>query len=67
MVAIAWGAQIVLSHIQLFSLDTFPGALLTTFVAVGLAVVVFLSGVLLLKVEEIGMLKGAVLAKLGRK
>ncbi len=67
MVAVAWGAQVVLSHIHLFSLDTLLGSLLTVIVAGGLAVVVFLGGVLLLKVEEIGMLKGAVLAKLGRK
>ena len=67
MVAVAWGAQIVLSHIHLFSLDTLVGSLLTVIVAGGLAVVVFLSGVLLLKVEEIGLLKGAVLAKLGRR
>ena len=67
MVAVAWGAQVLLSHIRLFSLDTLLGSLLTVIVAGGLAVVVFLGGVLLLKVEEIGMLKGAVLAKLGRK
>ncbi len=67
MVAVAWGAQVLLSHIHVFSLDTLTGSLLTVIVAGGLAVVVFLGGVLLLKVEEIGMLKGAVLAKLGRK
>ena len=67
MVAVAWGTQVLLSHIHVFSLDTLTGSLLTVIVAGGLAVVVFLGGVLLLKVEEIGMLKGAVLAKLGRK
>ncbi len=67
MVAVAWGAQVVLSHIHLFSLDTLLGSLLTVVVAGGLAVVVFFGGVLLLKVEEINMLKGAVFAKLGRK
>ncbi|GAC1686353.1 MAG: hypothetical protein NVS9B9_08480 [Ktedonobacteraceae bacterium] len=51
----------------MFSLDTLLGSLLTVIVAGGLAVVVFFGGVLLLKVEEIGMLKGAVLAKLGWK
>ncbi|GAC1432471.1 MAG: murein biosynthesis integral membrane protein MurJ [Ktedonobacteraceae bacterium] len=67
MVAVAWGMQVLLAHIQLFSLDTLLGSLLTVIVAGGLAVVVFFGGVLLLKVEEIGMLKGAVLAKLGWK
>jgi len=67
MVAVAWIVQVWLSHIHLFSLDTLLGSLLTVIVAGGLAVVVFFGGVLLLKVEEIGMLKGAILAKLGRK
>ncbi len=67
MVAVAWVVQVLLSHIHLFSLDTLLGSLLTVIVAGGLAVVVFFGGVLLLKVEEIGMLKGAILAKLGRK
>ena len=67
MVAVAWGVQVLLSHVHIFSLDTLLGSLLTVVVAGGLAVVVFFGGVLLLKVEEINMLKGAVLAKLGRK
>jgi len=67
MVAVAWGAQVLLSHVPLFALDTLLGSFLTVVVAGGLAVVVFFGGVLLLKVEEISMLKGAVLAKLGRK
>lgn len=67
MIAVAWGLQMVLGHINLFSLDTFLGQLLTLVVAGGSAVVVYFGTVLLLKVEEVGMLKGAVLAKLGRK
>ncbi len=67
MVGAAWGAQVLLSHISVFSLDTLLGSLLTVIVAGGLAVVVFFGGVLLLKVEEINMLKGAILAKLGRR
>ncbi len=67
MVGAAWGAQKVLAHIHLFSLDTLLGSFLTVVVAGGLAVVVFFGGVLLLKVEEINLLKGAVLAKLGKK
>ena len=67
MVAVAWGAQVMLSHVHLFSLDTLLGSFLTVIVAGGLAVVVFFGGVLLLKVEEVGMLKSVVMAKLGRK
>jgi hypothetical protein len=40
---------------------------LTVAIAGGLAVVVYLGAVLLLRIEEIGLVKGAVLAKLGRK
>ena len=57
----------MLSHVHLFSLDTLLGSFLTVIVAGGLAVVVFFGGVLLLKVEEVGMLKSVVMAKLGRK
>ncbi len=67
MVGVAWGAQVLLSHVHLFSLDTLVGSFLTVIVAGGLAVVVFVGGVLLLKVEEIGLLKGAIMAKLGKK
>ncbi len=67
MVVVAWGAQVLLSHVGLFSINTLLGAFLTVIIAGGLAVVTFFGGVLLLKVEEIGLLKGAVLAKLGRK
>ncbi|GAC1400103.1 MAG: murein biosynthesis integral membrane protein MurJ [Ktedonobacteraceae bacterium] len=66
MVAVAWEAQVVLARVSLFSLNTLLGSLLTVLVAGGLAVIVFFGGVLLLKVEEIHMLKSAVLAKLGR-
>lgn len=67
MVAVAWGAQALLAHVHFFSLDTLLGSFLTVIVAGGLAVLVFVGGVLLLKVEEISLLKGAVMAKLGRK
>ena len=67
MVAVAWGTQVFLAHIGLFSLDRLLGQLLTVAVAGGLAVVVYLGGALLLRVEEVGLVKGAVMAKLGRK
>jgi hypothetical protein len=40
---------------------------LTVVIAGGLAAGVYLGGVLLLRVEEVGLLKGVVMAKLGKK
>ena len=67
MVAVAWGAQVLLSYVSLFSLDSTLGVLLTVVAAGGLAVVTYVGMVMVLKVEEIGLLKGVVLAKLGKK
>jgi hypothetical protein len=67
MVAIAWGTQIILGHFKAFSLDRLFGQLLTVAVAGGLAVLVYLGAVLLLRIEEVGLVKGAVMAKLGRR
>ncbi len=67
MVALAWGLQLLLGHVALFSLATFSGRLLTVIIAGGLAAGAYFGLVLLFKVEEIGLLKGAVLAKLGRR
>lgn len=67
MVVVAWSVQQMLSHIAIFSLQTFPGQLLTVAVAGGLAVLVYIGGVLVLRVEEVGLVKGAIMAKLGRK
>ena len=67
MVTIAWGAQIILGHFKVFSLDRLLGQFLTVAIAGGLAVVVYLGTVLLLRIEEVGLVKGAVMAKLGRK
>lgn len=68
MVAVAWAVQIGLAatHIKWLSLDTLVGEFITVIVAGGLAVLVYLALVLVLKIEEIGLLKGAILAKLGR-
>jgi len=67
MIAGAWGMEIHLSHIGIVSLNHLLGQLLTVIVAGGLASRLYIGGVMVLKVEEIGLLKGAVLAKLGRK
>src|SRR6266567_874430 len=56
MVAVAWGLQLLLGHIPLFSLQHLLGQLLTVLVAGGLAGGVY-----------VGLVKTALLAKLGRK
>ncbi|HEY4388969.1 MAG TPA: lipid II flippase MurJ, partial [Ktedonobacteraceae bacterium] len=65
LIGVAWGAQLVLGHISFFS-HGFLGWLLTLILAGGLGVAVFGGCVLALKVEEVNLLKGAVLKKLGR-
>ncbi len=67
MVAVAWAMQALLSHIALFSLGSLLGQLLTVLVAGGLASLVYLGAVLLLRVEEVGLVKNALIAKLGRR
>ena len=67
MFAVAWGIQLGLANIGLFSLSTFSGSLLTVIVAGGIAAAVYFGLVVVLKVEEVTMLKGAVMAKLGKK
>jgi putative peptidoglycan lipid II flippase len=67
MVALAWGLQVVLGPVSLFSSNTLLGHMLTVVLVGSLASGVYVGGVLLLKVEEVGLLKGAVMAKLGRK
>jgi putative peptidoglycan lipid II flippase len=64
---VAWGALTLLGRVPLFALDHLIGQVLTLVVAGGLAVAVYLGGILLLKVEEINLVKRAVLAKLGRR
>lgn len=67
LIVIAWGLQSVLGHVALFSLNHLLGQFLTLAVAGGLATAAYFGCMLLLKVEEIGLLKGAVLAKLGKR
>jgi putative peptidoglycan lipid II flippase len=64
MVAVAWGVQVLLGHVALFSLGHLLGQLLTVIVAGGFAVIVFVGCVVVLKVEEVGLVKGIVLRKL---
>ncbi|TMC91462.1 MAG: murein biosynthesis integral membrane protein MurJ [Chloroflexi bacterium] len=67
MVAVAWGLQVLFGHIRLFSLNHLTGQFLTVLVSGLVAVVVYVGGVLLLRVEEVGMMKGIVMAKLGKR
>ncbi len=67
MVAVAWGLQLLLGNTPLFSLEHLTGRLLTLLIVGGLAAGVYFASVLLLKVEEVRLLKGAILAKLGKK
>jgi len=67
LIAVAWGLQVLLGHSALFSLGHLLGQLLTVVVAGGLAGAVYIGIVLLLRVEEVALVKGAILAKLGRR
>ena len=67
MVIAAWVAQMVLGHFKVFSLDRLVGQFLTVAIAGGLAVVIYLGAVLVLRIEEITLVKNAFLAKFGRK
>jgi putative peptidoglycan lipid II flippase len=67
MVGIAWGLQAIFAQVDLFSLQTFLGRLLTVVVAGAISAATYFGLVTLLKVEEVVLLKGAVLAKLGKK
>jgi putative peptidoglycan lipid II flippase len=67
MVAVAWGLQVLLGHIRLFSLNHLTGQFLTVLVPGFVAVGVYAGGVLLLRVEEVGMMKRILMAKLGRR
>ncbi len=67
MFVVAGGLQLLLAHVGLFSLSRLSGDLLTLIVAGGIASLVYIGGVLLLRVEEVGLVKNAVMAKLGRR
>jgi hypothetical protein len=67
MVAMAWGLQVLLAPISLFSLTSFIGGLLTVVIVGIIAGFVYFGIVVLLKVEEVTMLKGVIMAKLGKR
>lgn len=67
MGGVAWITMDLLGHISFFSLDHLIGQILTVLIAGGLAAAVYVGGILLFKVEEINLVKGAVLAKLGKR
>lgn len=67
MLVVAWGLQALLGHAALFSLNTILGQLLTIIVVGGIAGMVYIGGVLLLRVEEVALVRNAVMAKLGKK
>jgi putative peptidoglycan lipid II flippase len=67
MVGIAWGLQAAFAQIGLFSLHTLWGRLLTVVIAGAISAATYFGIVTALKVEEVVLLKGAVLAKLGKK
>jgi putative peptidoglycan lipid II flippase len=67
MVIIAWSLQTLLSHVGLFSLNHLLGQFLTVLLVGSVAAGVYVGGVLLLKVEEIGLMKNIVMTRLGRR
>jgi putative peptidoglycan lipid II flippase len=66
LLGVAWGIQLLLSMFSPFFTHSFFGSLITLILAGGLGVAAFAACVLALKVEEVNLLKGAVLKKLGR-
>jgi putative peptidoglycan lipid II flippase len=66
MVAVAWGLQMVLAPV-LAPLPPFIERLITVIFVGAISAGVYFGIVILLKVEEVTMLKGAVMAKLGKK
>jgi putative peptidoglycan lipid II flippase len=67
MIAVAWGLLALLQQVTPLAHYGFVGQLVILVIAGGLAAGVYFGGVLLLKVEEVHLLKGALLAKLGKK
>ncbi|HEY6407952.1 MAG TPA: hypothetical protein VIY29_10840, partial [Ktedonobacteraceae bacterium] len=66
MVIVAWALQALLAHVGLFSLNHLTGQFLTVMVVGLFAVGVYVGVVLLLRVEEVALIKGIVMAKLGK-
>jgi putative peptidoglycan lipid II flippase len=67
MVLVSLGLLYAFNYVPFFSLNSWYGQLLTVIVVGGCAAATYFGAILLLKVEEIHMLKGAVMAKLGKR
>jgi len=70
MVAVGWGGQFLLGQLPFFRLGentSLIARLLMVIILGGLAAGVYIGMVILLKVEEVGLVKSAVLAKLGKR
>jgi len=67
MVAVVWGIQQGLGYLSPSTQHSFLGRAVTVVLAGGLGGATYFGVVILLKVEEVHTLKGAVLAKLGKK
>jgi putative peptidoglycan lipid II flippase len=67
MLVVAWSVQTLLGHVALFSLGSILGQFLTVVVVGGIAGMIYLGGVLVLRVEEMALVRNAVMAKLGKK
>jgi len=67
MVAIAWGLQTGLGYIGFFAHGGFVSRVITVIGVGGLAAGAYFGLVMLLKVEEVTLLKGVMLAKLGKR
>ncbi len=65
MLVIASGLLLLLGHLALFSLNGILGQLLTVVVVGSLAGMIYIGWVLLLHVEEVALVRNAVMAKLG--
>lgn len=67
MVAVVWGLETVIVLHPLLSPHSFRGRVLTMLIASAAAVVVYFGAILLLKVEEMSLLKTSIQAKVGKR
>lgn len=69
LVGVAWGGQWLMaaSHLRIFALDRFIGRLVVVLAAGSLAAAAYFAVAILLKLEEVALLKGTIMAKFGRR
>lgn len=67
MAGIAWGLQVALSNLSFFAQPGFLSRAIIVLGVGGLAALAYFSIVFVLKVEEVSLIKGAILGKLGKK